>query len=130
MLDILLNRVPHLPPMDRLVVNITGCLKMKFPFQGATLKVGMNPAGILIHMLWTDITALHLDGTSSQNNIWYPVSLSEPSLFHHFCTTEVLNVDVGFVFLVKVYSEIIVSVYVSVFQTERETEKEAEDFTL
>lgn len=71
---------------------------MKFPFQGAALIVGMNPAGTLRHTLWTDITALNLDGPSSQNDTRCPVRLFEPSLFHPFYTTEVLNVDVGFVF--------------------------------
>lgn len=99
MLDVLhLNTVPHLPPMDRSMVSIIGCLKMTFPFQETALKVGMNPASTLTHMLWIHITALNLDGTSSQNDIWCPVSLCEPSLFHVFCTTEVFNVDAGFVF--------------------------------
>lgn len=103
---------------------------MKFPFQGAVLKVGMNLASTLTHILWTDITALDLDGTSSQNNIWYSVSLSEPSLFHHFCTTEVFNVDVGFVFIAKVYSEIIVSVMCLYSRQRGRLRKEAGDFSL
>lgn len=115
------------PSLNRLMVNITRCLKMKFPFQGAALKAGMNPAGRFTHMLLVHIAALSLDGTSSQNqtDIQYPISPCEPSWFHQFCSTEVLIVAVAV--LLSLNDR--VSVYASVFQAGRETEKEA-DFTL